>query len=864
MKTKNWGDFIIKNVPTVPYVQRYERLNEESNNEFVGAHSTHTSKSGRCLKVNNENNLFHCFHCSAGGTVIGYEMDRLGVGFREACESIAETMGLELPMGDWKPEEREAYRVRRIQDTDTLTLVNLATDYYHEQITPLVRTYYESRGFTPETITAEKLGYAPKKDGLKQILYKAVKESDPDASDLDIRQRLLDTGLYMLNEDSTLKPVFRDRYIFTYWRSKKQVGYLIGRNAAESDTYTRDGATFNIPKYKKLNTKGVGGKPELPIARHHTLWGAHLLRKDGNPIVVTEGIVDALLLRQYLGASFQVVSPVTTRINSADINRIIERFWDWGDCHVTLIFCNDTEDSGAGAGGALETVEKLQAQWESRVNAEKKAYEDSKTKAPARPTLMLKIATLPCPPERDKIDVADYIQLGLGSELKYWLDSAQTRSYYNLKQCNDPSRFFHKASFKPKLVADEIRQQGRYFLNTSRCLYEYQDGVYKENESGLKADIQSLLWDLSADARVQNVVKHISTGCFFSEFEIAASDKINCLNGVLNTETLELLPHSPYHKMLIQINAAWDSQAECPVIEKFLGQVLPEDCQNLIREVVGYTIMQSNRYEKAILMVGSGRNGKSTFLNMIRAFLGKENYVSKSLKTLEENRFATADLFGKLANISADIPTKRQEDTSVFKTITSTDSISGERKFKGAFEFDNFATNFFGCNELPPTSDRSYGFYRRWLVLPFTYQIPENEKDPLLLEKLTTPMELSGLLRLAVEGQKRIHKQRDFVVPETVKSALIDYQMENDSVLRFVADEVDKTDREAAAMRSEVYETYRAFCESEGVRPVSQIAFNKSLSKNEGATLLDKVRPRSWKGISVKGSEFYQKNRPQE
>ena len=346
MKTENWGDFITKNVPIVPYVQRYEKLNEEGNNEFVGAHSTHTSKSSRCLKVNNENNLFHCFHCSAGGTVIEYEMDRLGVEFREACESIAETMGLELPMGAWKPEEREAYRVRRIQDTETLTFLNLATDYYHEQITPPVRAYYESRGFTAETITTEELGYAPKEDGLKKILYKAVKESYPDASDLDIRQRLLDTGLYMLNDDGTLKPVFRQRYIFPYWRSKKQVGYLIGRNAAKSDTYTHDGATFHIPKYKKLNTKGIDGKSELPIARHHTLWGAHLLRKDGNPIVVTEGIVDALLLRQDLGDSFQVVSPVTTRINSADINRIIERFWDWGNCYVTLIFCNDTEDSG--------------------------------------------------------------------------------------------------------------------------------------------------------------------------------------------------------------------------------------------------------------------------------------------------------------------------------------------------------------------------------------------------------------------------------------------------------------------------------------------------------------------------------------
>ena len=731
MKTEKWGEFIINNVPIVPFVSRFETLNEESNNEHVGGHSTHTSTSGRCVKVNELKGLFNCYSCGAGGSVINYEMDRLGIGFREACESIAESMGLELPTGDWSQEEREAYKAKRKQDTNTLPLINRAADYYHNEITDAAQDYFKSRGFTENTITTEKLGYAPKKDGLKKILYNAIKESDPEASDLDIRQRILDTGFYLLNDDGTLKPVFRDRYIFPYWRSKKQIGYMIGRNASKSDTYTRNGAIFQIPKYKKLNTKAVDGNSELPVARHHTLWGAHLLRKDGNPIVITEGIVDALLLRQELGDVFQVVSPVTTRINSADIDRIIQRLWDWGDCYVTLIFCNDTETSGVGAGGALETAEKLQAEWQSRVNTEKKACEESKTEAPARPRLMLKIATLPCPPELDKIDVADYIQLGLGSELNYWLESAQPLWYHKTKERNDPSRFFDKKSFKPKLVADELRQQGRYFLNTSGCLYEYKGGVYRENENRIKADVQRMLWDLSTPTFADNVVKHITTGCFVPEKDMTVSDKINCLNGVLDTETLELLPHSPYYKTLIQINADWDSKAECPVINKFLGQVLPADCQDLICEVVGYTIMQSNQYEKAVLMVGSGSNGKSTFLNMIRSFIGSENYVAKSLHVLAENRFASANLFGKLANICGDIPASRLEDTSTFKQITSTDAVTGERKFKGSFEFDNFATNYFSCNELPPTRDRTYGFYRRWLLVPFTYQIPRKRKRPL-------------------------------------------------------------------------------------------------------------------------------------
>lgn len=854
MKNENWGDYIRSNVAIVDYVSRFETLNEEGN-EFVGSHSTHGSTSGRCLNVNNDKGIFNCFNCGAKGSVIDYEMDRLGVDFIEACESIAETIHLKLPIGDWTLEERNAYQVRRKEDIDTLSLLGLAADYYHEQITPAVRAYYKDRGFTDETITTEKLGYAPKKDRLKVVLYEAVKGTDRDASDLDIRQRILDTGLYLLNDDGTLKSVFSDRYIFPYWRSKAQIGYMIGRNASGSDTYTSDGATFTIPKYKKLNT--TDGKSELPVARHHTLWGAHLLRKDSNPIVITEGIVDALLLRQQLGDRFQVVSPATTRINSSDIGRILDRLWNWGACYVTLILCNDTETSGAGAGGALDTAKKLQEVWDTRIKAEIERHNEKKTDPPARPTLILKIATLPCPPELGKIDVADYIQLGHVSELGYWLDSAQSLGYHKAKGRNDPSRFFYKRSFKPKLVADELPQQGRYFLHTSGLLYEYQGGVYRENEKGIKSDIQDILWDQSTDAHVQNVVKHISTGCFVSEKDMAASDKINCLNGVLDTETLELQPHSPYTRSLIQINAAWDEKSECPTIENFLRQVLSSDCQDLIREIVGYTLMPSNEYEKAILMIGAGGNGKSTFLNLIRALLGDTNYVSKSLKSLEENRFAVADLFGKLANICSDMPTSRLEDTSIFKQITSTDAVTGERKFKGSFHFENFATNFLGCNELPPTSDRTHSFYRRWVVLPFNYEIPEDQRDTKLGKKLKTPTELSGLLRLAVEGQRRLRKKGAFSCSETVAEALQAYQLDNNSMLRFVSEEVDISDSGAVSTRQGVYETYRAYCESQGVKPFSQIKFNQTLVKEEVATPLDKVRPRSWKGISVKDNQFH-------
>ena len=647
---------------------------------------------------------------------------------------------------------------------------------------------------------------------------------------------------------------------------------MIGRNASESDTYTdKDGKVKHIPKYKKLNTKAPNGEA-LPVKDFHTLWNAYALKTDGRfPIVITEGIIDAMLLKQELGSQLQVLSPVTTRINKSDIDNIVERLWNVGNVHIPIIFCNDTEANEQGVIGAVETAESLQAEWNKRVKAEHEAYRKAVEVAkenpdsepptePKRPTLHLKITALPCPPELDKIDVADYIGLGHISELAYWIQSAQPLWYWRAKDRQDAGRFFDGKAFLPKRVSDEIRQSGRYFLHTSGNLYEYQKGVYRENENGIKSDIQTLLWEHATDAHVQNVIKFISTATYCHESKINTSEHINCLNGVLEIGTLDLHDHSPYNKSLIQIQAEWHAEAECPSIEKFLSQVLPQDSQNLIREAIGYTLMQSNRYEKAVLMIGTGSNGKSTLLNVIRALLGKENYSTKSLKMLADDKFASASLFGKLANICGDISTNALRDTSNLKQIISTDAIDGQRKHKDSFTFDNFATNFFSCNQLPATSDRTHGFYRRWIPLNFIYEVADKDKDPDLAQKLTTPEELSGLLRLSVEGIARLKKQRGFVMPESVNKQLAEYVLDNDSVLRFFRDEIDLDNPDVKTSRTEIYDAYKAYCEDQNVKPVSQPTFTKSVETNEYAIKIDNERPRKWQGIQINAYSEYLRN----
>ena len=129
------------------------------------------------------------------------------------------------------------------------------------------------------------------------------------------------------------------------------------------------------------------------------------------------------------------------------------------------------------------------------------------------------------------------------------------------------------------------------------------------------------------------------------------------------------------------------------------------------------------------------------------------------------------DLFGKLANVFADLDRRALKGTSYFKTIVSGDSIDAERKFKSTFSFTPYAKLIFSANEIPHSSDNTFAFYRRWCIIPFNNKFEGEKADVNLLHKLTTPEELSGLLNRALQGLIRLIDNNGFTEPRSVLNA---------------------------------------------------------------------------------------------
>lgn len=303
------------------------------------------------------------------------------------------------------------------------------------------------------------------------------------------------------------------------------------------------------------------------------------------------------------------------------------------------------------------------------------------------------------------------------------------------------------------------------------------------------------------------------------------TDELNVANGRItwDREDVVLEPHTPDHPSLIQLPVTWEPSGTCPLFDEFLETVLPdEESIAFMWEWIGYLLIPTTKYQVALLLHGPGSTGKSTLLKVVEALLGHRNVSNRSLRELADDRFATASLFGKLANVNADLDALAPKTSNVFKAITGGDAIEVQRKFENAFRFESVARLMFSANEVPGTVDTSSGYFRRWLLLPMKHVI--TDVDPLFVMRLTEERELRGVLRHAVDGLRRLEARGGFEVPAIMQAELEAYRRRADTVKAFV-DEECEIGPNTRTLRSEVYEAYDRWCHNNGRRPVASARF---------------------------------------
>jgi putative DNA primase/helicase len=322
-------------------------------------------------------------------------------------------------------------------------------------------------------------------------------------------------------------------------------------------------------------------------------------------------------------------------------------------------------------------------------------------------------------------------------------------------------------------------------------------------------------------------------------------------NGLFNVLDGSFKPHTAEYYSTVQVGANYDPTAKCPQFLEFLNGILGEDEAFLMQEIFGYLLIPVNKAQKSFVLVGAANAGKSTLLSVAQEILLGAGNVSNIPWQALGDRFNKAELFGKLANIFADLPSKHIDDGGMFKALTGEDYITAERKNKDPFSFRPYARLLFSCNEIPRNySDRSDGFYRRLIIIRFDKSVPAEKRDPNLRERIA--VERDGILMWALDGLRRlIAGAYQFTETRRTKDEVTRYRIESNSALTFLDQFCEVGD--GWIPREELYTRYREFVTSNGFKLQSQTSFNKEIEGSFPSVRRgqDKVSGRKvWRGLS--------------
>ena len=289
-------------------------------------------------------------------------------------------------------------------------------------------------------------------------------------------------------------------------------------------------------------------------------------------------------------------------------------------------------------------------------------------------------------------------------------------------------------------------------------------------------------------------------------------------NGILDVNTLVFKPMSPDYHESIQINANYNPNAQSQIVDEYFKTATKgnQDIESLLFEAIGYSMIKTNELQKAFLLVGSGRNGKSTYLDLIRELLGRENCTAISFKDLA-NTFRASAMNNKLASLAGDISAAPLTDSDMVKSIISGEEVMIEQKYKDAQAKSLFTTLFFAANKLPRTPDQSFGFYRRLTIIPFVADLTAVSRvDGLLFkQKLLSQEALDYTAYRAILAISRLlNTTKEFTTPKEVIDMMEQYKIENSSVLSWYADEFKNKREELIKFktREAAYNNYKAWC----------------------------------------------------
>lgn len=390
--------------------------------------------------------------------------------------------------------------------------------------------------------------------------------------------------------------------------------------------------------------------------------------------------------------------------------------------------------------------------------------------------------------------------------------------------------FFIGSTFQFDKFAHWMKQNS-HAVKINDQLHIYHDGVYISDPEKIETDMIEAVPVLRKTQRreVMDYMRLIA-----DELEPSDARYIGFRNGVLDVVTNTMQPYSPETVLTNMIPWDYVPDAYDELTDKTLNKLAcgDETIRALLEECVGYCFYRRNELGKAFILTGDKANGKSTFLEMVKNVLGERNISALDLKELGD-RFNTAMLYGKLANIGDDIGDDFLQGSQVamFKKVATGNRIKGEYKGQTPFEFNPYVKMLFSANDIPRMRDKTGAVLRRLVIIPFNnvFSKDDPDYDPWIVYKLKTQNAVEYLIRIGVEGLRRILTANSFTESSAVQEQVAEYEEENNPLIGFLKENGLETILNQPT--SDVYRRYQIFCSDNGMTPMSNTVFSKQLNK---------------------------------
>ena len=407
---------------------------------------------------------------------------------------------------------------------------------------------------------------------------------------------------------------------------------------------------------------------------------------------------------------------------------------------------------------------------------------------------------------------------------------------------------------------------------TTLYVYNDDEGIYEPRG---EAFVSKMLEKAAGDYVTNQVVKEIVGK--LERMTVARGDQFRTdpnrlvvANGILDLHTGELDELSPteYHRTKLAVR--WNPDAGDPeAIDEFLHDIVDDGDVDTLYRLIAHTLYKEYVTEKAAMLVGSGQNGKSVFLDVVEQFLGEYNVSHRSLQAFED-KFAANQLEGKMANIHPDMGDESVKDMSTFKKLTGRDTMTADVKYESPIVFENYATLMFAANEMPVFGEDNHAIWRRWVYVNFPHTFDENDpdaKDPEpkreLMRRLTREEEFEALL---VRCQREIQRwyAGDEWYPDAMQPDEVREQMKKaaEPVYDFAMTCLQESDEEDAFLpKDQVRQCYQEYATQEGLPKMGKEQFGEQLVNLRDLTIENGRRSKDGVGYTYEGVEFTERGR---